>query len=134
MNNEIQTEIVKILMKISGTTNMSEASERPLIATVSFAIYGEPSSVMLEVEGSPVRGSALITFNKAPQKSDQRGRQTHDEWSWYNAKVTVFGYNSRHNQVAKTINPANNKNARKIIRYAEDIAIQGYQESLGQKT
>jgi hypothetical protein len=60
---ELEKEIVKYLMDSQTTekTAVRDCYNRRLIVTVCNAYYSKPSTLLFEVEGSPVRGRAVLS-------------------------------------------------------------------------
>lgn len=65
-------KIQSYLMEKMGYGASAEGHDRKLISSICCGYYGKPSSVIIEVEGSPVRGRALIQsmadFNNSPSQ------------------------------------------------------------------
>tara|TARA_B110000908_G_C9911883_1_gene295747 strand:+ start:75 stop:533 length:459 start_codon:yes stop_codon:yes gene_type:complete len=125
MNNEI--EINAFLMKYAGSCPKGDDHERPIITTVTFGRYEEPSSVMLEVQGSPVRGRALVTFRLPPRRFEEDAGAKYGDHCWWNAKVYLFD-----NQGAVKRSPRHYKITRMIVQHAEAAAIQAYEDQCQQ--
>jgi hypothetical protein len=123
MNNEIETEINKILMKHARSGRIREAKERPLVSTVTFGRYEEPSSVMLEVQGSPVRGRALVIFRHPPRRVEEHAGGRYGDHCWWNAQVYLFD-----NPGAVKRSPRHYRITRLIVQHAEAAAIQAYKD------
>ena len=60
---ELEKEIVKYLMDSHSTerTAVRDCYNRRLIVTVCSAYYSQPSTLIFEVEGSPIRGRAVLS-------------------------------------------------------------------------
>lgn len=108
------SEIQEILMEHAGWPIRSRREDRDVIVTVSSGYYGEPGSVMIVVEGSPIRGWAMVRFRRPPRYN------SHRENIWRSASLYLF---DRNGKASRQLKAARDMKARKVIEFAAMAAL-----------
>ena len=107
-------EIQEILREHAGWSIRNRREDGYVVVTVSAGHYGEPGSVVIEVEGSPIRSWALVRFRRPPRPNSRR------EDIWRNASLYLF---DRNGKASRQLKAARDLKARKVIEYAAMAAL-----------